>query len=109
MSCTGKLAAPGADVRQYLAFVERKVNGVFPLGPRGNDEGFIRDALAILQEDVTTRLGVLGFDRLDNADLDLAISLLEESVKGDERGLFELGGLADDETQSCGQGYRIRA
>lgn len=46
--CLGKLVAPGVDMGQYIAFVERKVGGSPPLGPRGNDEDFVWDAVAAL-------------------------------------------------------------
>lgn len=101
--CVGKLAAPGVDMGQYLAFAERKVDGPIPLGPRGNDEDGVWDAVAALKDDVR----VFGLYRADDADSRLAVSVLEESVEGDECGLFELCSLADDETEGSGEGYGI--
>lgn len=51
---------------------------------------------------MAARLGILGLDRVDDADPSLAVSLLEEPVEGDKCGLFEVGSLADDETEGCG-------
>lgn len=39
--CFGKLVAPATDMGQYFAFVKRKVDRPFPLGPRGNDEELV--------------------------------------------------------------------
>jgi len=103
----GKLIAPSVNVRQYIVFVQRKVGGSFPLGARGNDEDLVRDALATLEQDMAARLGVLGLNGLDDADPCLAVALLEEPVEGDERGLFEVGGLADDEAEGCREGDGI--
>lgn len=103
----GKLVAPGVNVGQYLAFVERKVGGPFPLGARGNDEDVVWDALAALEQEMAARLGVLGLDGLDDANPCLADAVLEEPVEGDERGLFEVGGLADDEPEGCREGDGI--
>ena len=103
----GKLAAPGVDVGQYVVFVERKVGGAFPLGPRGNDEDLVWDAFAALQDDMPAGLGVGGLDGVDDADPGLGVALLEEPIEGNERGVLELGGLADDETQGRREGDGI--
>ena len=103
----GKLGAPGVDVGQYIAFMQRKVGGPSPLGPRGNDEDLVWDPFAALQDDMPAGLGVSGLDGLDDADLGLGVAFLEEPVEGNERGVLELGGLADDETQGRREGDGI--
>jgi hypothetical protein len=95
------------DVGQHIVFVERKVCGPSPLGPRGNDEDLVWDAFAALQDDMPAGLGAGGLDGLDDADLGLGVVFLEEPVEGNERGVLELGGLADDETEGRREGDGI--
>lgn len=103
----GKLASPGADIGQYVGFIQRQIDGCFPLGPRSKNKDLVRDALAALEHDMAAGLGVLGLYGLDDANLGLAAGFLVDPVQRDEGCLLEVSGLADDETEGCREGYSI--